>query len=153
MTPAYAPMCMVMTPAYAWRQVHDIHKYPNISRYSDFRKHLFWGRVSGKQGCGTGTQISGSSSRHLNFWLWLQRLEVLGPTPERVGPLKVKNHCVICTTRLPNKLCLWNRNPNSRLQLQPSKLSSAPQPSWQKVASRLGLYCDEMWKNQNLFNR
>ena len=53
------------------------------------------------QGCGAGTQISGSGSRHLKFL-----------TPVRFGP-QTKNHCFICTTRLPNKLCLLNGNPNS----------------------------------------
>jgi len=33
-----------------------------------------------KQGCGAGTEISGSgsSSGHLIFWLWLQHLELFG---------------------------------------------------------------------------
>jgi len=75
-----------------------------------------------KQGCGTGTRISGScsSSRHLNFLAPAPISKYfLVLAPERFGPLKTKNHWIICTTRLPNmpnKLCLLNRNPNFRLR-------------------------------------
>ena len=48
-------------------------------------------------GCGAGTQISGSSSRHLNL---------LAPAPERFRPLTTKNHCNIGKTRFPtNYVC------------------------------------------------
>ena len=73
------------------------------------------------QGCGAGTQISGSgsSSGHLNFlvpaptsrsfWLRLQN--------NLVQKIR-KKHCIICMTRLPHKLSLWIRNPNFRLWLR-----------------------------------
>jgi len=69
--------------------------------------------ISYNQGCGNGTQNSGSSSRHLNF---------LAPVPEHFGPLKSKNHYIICTTLLHHKPCLWNRYPNFRIQLQHLKI-------------------------------
>jgi len=31
--------------------------------------------------------------------------------------LKTQNRIIICTTRFPHKLWLWNRNPNFRLRL------------------------------------
>ena len=31
----------------------------------------------------------------------------LVPDPEWFGPRKIKNRCIICTTRPPRKLCLW----------------------------------------------
>ena len=80
------------------------------------------------------------------FWLLLQYIEVLAPATERFGPLKTHNDCIICTTRLPNKLLLRNWNPNSRLRLQPLKVfgsgyshphfawAPAPQP-WLKQTS------------------
>ena len=67
-----------------------------------------------QQGCGTGSQISGSgsSSGHLNFL-------VAAPTStifdSRSGTIWSKKHCIICTKRLPKKLCLFNGNPNFRL--------------------------------------
>jgi len=62
------------------------------------------------------------------------------PAPDWFGPLNAENHCIICTTRLPHKLGLWNRNPHFRLwfhdlnflaQLrhQPSKSGWAPVPN------------------------
>ena len=39
---------------------------------------------------------------------------------------KKQNYCIICTTRLSHKLCLWNRIPTFRLRLQPSKIAWAP---------------------------
>ena len=41
----------------------------------------------------------------------------LAPAPERSGPFNTKNHCIVCVTRLPHKLCLCNRNPNFSLRL------------------------------------
>jgi len=75
------------------------------------------------QGCGAGAPISGSSSRHLNFFgsnIWKILAPALGP--EWFGPLKNENHCIICTTRLPHEVGLWNRNPNFRLQLHHLKV-------------------------------
>jgi len=69
-----------------------------------------------KKSCGARTQISGSGSRRLNIWT---------PVPEQFGTLKTKNHCIICGTRLPKKLCLWNWNPNFNLQLQHRKISGS----------------------------
>ena len=82
------------------------------------------------QGCGGGTQISGSGSTsgHLNF---------LAPAPtSRSFWLRLQNNLVqnirktfygfICVTRLPHKLSLWIRNPNFRLRLHPKVLAPAP---------------------------
>jgi len=43
----------------------------------------------------------------------------LALAPERFGPLKTKNLCNNGATRLPHKLCLWNRNRNFRPRLFP----------------------------------
>ena len=55
------------------------------------------------------------------------------------GPSKIKNHCIIFTTRLPRKLCLWNWNPNFRLRLYHLKYfgsgSSRPQLLWFRLRS------------------
>ena len=83
------------------------------------------GRNSGlHQGCGAGAggQIFGSSSgSNKRYWLWLKWVSLL----------QIESHCVICTTRLPHKLGLWNRNPNFRFrpQLQWSGIAWAPAPS------------------------
>jgi len=67
-----------------------------------------------------GIYIFGSGS---NLW------KFLAPDPGRFDPLKAKNKCIICTTRLPHKLCLLNGNPNFRLRLHHLKfLAPAPQP-------------------------
>ena len=86
------------------------------------------------QGCGAGTQISGSGSRsgHLNF---------LAPA---LGRLKTKKH-IICTTRLPNKLCLFNGSPNFRLRLHHLKFlgsgSSHPKlPGFRLHSTSLSYY-------------
>ena len=74
-----------------------------------------------KQGCGTGTRISGScsSSRHLNFLAPAPISKYfLVLAPERFGPLKTKNHCITCITRLRHKKCLRNRNQSLRLRPQ-----------------------------------
>jgi len=63
------------------------------------------------QGCGAGTQISGSSSWHLKF---------LTPASELFGTLKTKNHCIICTVGLLRKLCLLNEKSNFMLRLHHS---------------------------------
>jgi len=67
---------------------------------------------------------AGLWSRNSNFRLRFQACKLfrsgsnvwkfLALTPEWLGPLNAKYYCIICTTRLPHKLCLWNRNPNSR---------------------------------------
>jgi len=73
------------------------------------------------QGCGAGTQISGSgsSSGHLNFlnWLRLQHLEVFSSGFKTICSKKSEKRCIIYITRLPQKLYLWNPNPNFRLRL------------------------------------
>jgi len=55
--------------------------------------------LASAQGCGSGTQ---------KFRLRLQHTEVLGAGPRTVWSiLKAElNHCIICTPRLPNKLCV-----------------------------------------------
>jgi len=60
---------------------------------------------------------SGRWSRNSNFMLQPQprHLKFLAPAPERFAPLKTENHCIICTTRLHHKLCLWNCKPNFSL--------------------------------------
>jgi len=60
------------------------------------------------------TYLKGLWRRNSNFGLRLQLSEVFGSSsnfckflalaPERFGPVKTKNHCIICTNRLPNKL-------------------------------------------------
>jgi len=60
-------------------------------------------------GCaGAGTQISGSSSGHLN---------ILAPAPQQIGLKNQKKSCIICITGLPHEIYLWKWNPNFRLQL------------------------------------
>ena len=59
----------------------------------------------------------GMWSRNSNFRLQLQASKILAPAPERFGPLKTKNHCIICATRFPHKMRLWNWRPNFRLRL------------------------------------
>ena len=66
--------------------------------------------------------------------LWSRKTQNLGPNsrsrylkhlvsaPKSFGPLKTEKHCVICTTRLPHKLGLWNRNTNFGLRLQHLKI-------------------------------
>jgi len=56
------------------------------------------------QGCGAGTQISGSSYRHLNFLAPAPTSRSSAPALERFGQLKTKNYCIICTTRMPHNL-------------------------------------------------
>jgi len=63
-----------------------------------------------EQGCGADTQISVSGSS-------FERLHFLAPDPEQFGPKNHKKHCIICATRLPHKLSLWNRNPSFMLWL------------------------------------
>jgi len=99
-------------------------------------------------------------SRNSNFGLRLQ-LQVskifgtgsnlkkfLAPAQERFSPLKTKNHCIICTVGLLQKLCLLNRNSNFRLQLRfhQSKLFGSGSnrllprlhsPCWKIVSFRL----------------
>ena len=50
-------------------------------------------------------------------WAVESELKFQAPVPERFDSLKSKHHSIICTTRLPHKLCLWNWNPNFRLWL------------------------------------
>jgi len=60
--------------------------------------------------------------------------------PEQVDPLKTEKHCNICTTRLPHKLWLRNRNPHFmfRLWLQYLKVFGSNQPTkivWHRLHS------------------
>jgi len=69
------------------------------------------------QGCGAGAQISDSSSRYLNFWLWLRHLEAFGSSSRTICSKNQKKYCIICLTHFLHKLSLWNWNPNFQLQL------------------------------------
>ena len=61
---------------------------------------------------GASTQISGSSGIKI-FGSGSNILKLLAPAPDQFGPKKnIIKHCIICTTRLPHKLFLWNRKPN-----------------------------------------
>jgi len=66
--------------------------------------------------------------QELKFQAPTPTLKCLTPAPERFGPLQSKRHCIIYTTRLPNKLRLWNRNPNFRLR--PSIIAWAQAPHY-----------------------
>ena len=81
-----------------WHQITRGHVYKKATMYLCIRSSRVHFIENNKQGCGAGAQISDSGSRHLNF---------LAPSPERFGPVKTKNHCFICATRLPNKQCRW----------------------------------------------
>jgi len=81
---------------------------------------------------------AGLWSLNSNFVLRFQAFQFLGsdcniwkflaPGPEEFGPLKNKNHCIICTTRLPHKFCLWNRNTNCRFRLHHLKIFGSGHP-------------------------
>jgi len=92
-----------------WHQISRGHVYKKATMYLCIRSSRVHFIENNKQGCGAGAQISDSGSRHLNF---------LAPSPERFGPVKTKNHCFICATRLQQ--CLLNGNPNFRLRLHSS---------------------------------
>jgi len=81
-----------------------------------------------------------SRNSNFRFRLQLQASKVFGsgcniykflaPAPERFGPLKTKKPFYIGPSHLPNKLCLWNRNPNFRLRLHHQNfLTPAPVPA------------------------
>ena len=78
----------------------------------------------GHQGCGAAIQISGSSSSsssmHLKFLLQLllQHLRVFGSGTRMVWSIENWKQLSFCTTRLPHKLELCYRNPNSKLRLR-----------------------------------
>ena len=70
------------------------------------------------------TQISGSGSRHLNFFGSGSNIyKFLAPAPKQFGLENKKKTCIICITHLFHKLYLWNRNPNFRIWPQPSKIT------------------------------
>jgi len=104
----YIPNLMALTAL-----IYLIHVLPSWSSLSCLRSCKCHCQLTFRQDCGAGTQISDSSSRHLN---------ILTPAPERFGSLKTKNHYIICTTCLPHKFCQWNRNPNLRLRLSTALL-------------------------------
>ena len=68
--------------------------------------------------CGSPYMLRpGPWNRNWNFGLQFQAFKFFGSVSGTfLSKIKTKNHCIVCKTRLLNKLCLWNRNPNSRLR-------------------------------------
>jgi len=52
------------------------------------------------QGCGAGTQISGSSSRHQFFWFWLQPLKVFGFGSRTSWPIHERLKTIVLCVQL-----------------------------------------------------
>ena len=71
---------------------------------------------------------SGLYSWNTTFRLQLQASKISAPSFRRFGPLKTENHRHICAIRLPNKLFLWNLNPNFRLRLHYTNFFPASHP-------------------------
>ena len=70
-------------------------------------------------------------SRNSNFGLLLQASKIFAPAPERLGPLKTKNHYIIFACWLLYKIRLLNENSNFRLRLHNTIVwlrAPAPQP-------------------------
>jgi len=88
--------------------------------------------------CGAGTQFSGSgsSSRHLHFWLRFQPRKFLSPAPDRFGPINLKkNYCFLVQFAYPKNHVCWTGT-----QISDAGSDSVVVMSWRTMASMAMLW-------------